>query len=92
MREPRSGACSPGWRHLAAVKAGGLLKLYVDGQCVARSAPFDPGDYDLTNGQPLLIGFGQHDHFNGKMRDLRIYRRAMVDEELAGLREQSPAR
>ncbi|MHC4403235.1 MAG: LamG-like jellyroll fold domain-containing protein [Planctomycetota bacterium] len=85
-------ALQPGWRHLAAVKAGGLLKLYVDGQCVAQSTPFDPGDYDLTNGQPLLIGFGSHDHFNGRMRDLLIYRRAMVDEELAALREQSPAK
>jgi hypothetical protein len=82
-------ALEPGWRHLAAVKAGRLLKLYVDGQCVARSAPFEPGDYDLSNGQPLRIGFGSHDHFNGKMRDLRIYRRAMVDDELAALRKRA---
>jgi hypothetical protein len=85
-------ALPPGWRHLAAVKAGGRLKLYVDGECVAQSAPFDPGHYDLTNHQPLQIGFGSHDYFNGRMRELRIYRRAIVDEELAALCDQSPAR
>ena len=37
------------------------------------------------NGQPLLVGFGQHDHFNGKMRDLRMYNRARSDPDLGGL-------
>ena len=66
---------APGWRHVAAVKAGGPLKLYVDGQCVATSSQFDPAEYDLSNPSPLRIGFGQHDYFNGRMRDLRLYRR-----------------
>jgi hypothetical protein len=73
---------APGWRHLAAVKAGGLLKLYVDGQCVAHSTPFDPADYDLSTPSPLRIGFGQHDYFNGRMRDLRIYGRALGEDEI----------
>jgi hypothetical protein len=73
---------APGWRHITAVKAGGLLKLYVDGQCAARSSPFDPADYDLSIQSPLRIGFGQHDYFSGRMRDLRFYRRAMGDEEI----------
>ena len=84
-------ALRPGWRHLAAVKNDGSLKLYVDGQCVARAAQFDQAHCDITNRQPLLVGFGQHDHFNGKIRDLRIYRRALSDADLATLCKNTPA-
>ena len=84
-------ALRPGWRHLAAVKADGSLMLYVDGRCVARTAQFDPADCDLTHRQPLLVGFGKHDYFNGKMRDLRIYRRALSDADLANLCKNTPA-
>jgi hypothetical protein len=72
----------PGWHHLAAVKSEGLLTLYVDGKKVAESAPFDARDFDLTNDQPLKIGFGEHAHFNGKMRDLRIYSQGLSDTDL----------
>ena len=87
-----AGACAtcdrelaPGWRHVAAVKAGGSLKLYVDGRCAASSSPFDPAGYDLSVPSPLKIGFGQHDYFNGRMRDLRLYQRALADEEIRSL-------
>ena len=83
-------ALAPGWRHLAAVKSGGTLKLYVDGVCVARTEPFDPAKYNLTNKQPLLVGFGSHDYFNGKMRDLRIYRRALGDADVQKLGKTKP--
>jgi hypothetical protein len=76
---------APGWRHVAAVKTAGLLKLYVDGQCVAASSPFEPADYDLSNASPLRIGFGQHDYFNGRMADLRVYRRAIGEEDVRAL-------
>jgi hypothetical protein len=69
----------PGWQHLAAVKSGDRLKLYVNGQCVATSSAFDPAALDVSNDQPLRIGFGRHDYFNGKMRDLRIYGAALDD-------------
>jgi hypothetical protein len=78
-------ALAPGWRHVAAIRAGDRLKLYVDGQCVATSTPLNPDDYDLSNQEPLKIGFGQHDYFNGKLRDLRIYRRALTDGEIQEL-------
>jgi hypothetical protein len=67
------------------VKAGGSLKLYVDGRCAASSSPFDPAAYDLSVTAPLKIGFGQHDYFNGRMRDLRLYQRALTDEEIRSL-------
>ena len=75
----------PGWRHVVAMRHGTLLKLYVDGEWVATSSSFDPEAYNLTNGQPLRIGFGQHDFFNGHMKDVRIYNRALTDDEIGQL-------
>lgn len=75
----------PGWRHLTAVRDANQLKLYIDGQAAATSAPFDPREYDLQTEAPLTIGFGPHDYFRGKMRDLRIYGRALSDAEIARL-------
>ena len=76
-------ALEPGWRHIAAVKDGGSLRLYVDGRCVARNDGFDPKTFDLDNDQPLRIGFGEHDYFNGKMQDLRIYSGVLSDAAIA---------
>jgi len=76
---------APGWRHVAAVKAGDRLKLYVDGTCVATSTPFRATDYPLANRQPLCIGRGQHDHFCGALGDLRIYSRSLTDAEVQAL-------
>jgi hypothetical protein len=73
---------APGWRHLAAVRSGGELKLYINGEVVGTSSRFDPAGYDLSNGQPLWIGFGQHDYFCGSMADVRLYRGALSAEEI----------
>ncbi|MFK7779377.1 MAG: hypothetical protein QM501_14830, partial [Gimesia sp.] len=75
----------PGWRHITAVKAKDRLKLYVDGKLVASSSQFDPGDYDLTNIEPLKIGFGAHDYFNGNMKKLKLFRRALKGDEIQKL-------
>ena len=42
-----------------------------------------PAAFDLDNDRPLLIGFGQHDYFNGRLSDVRLYRRAVTKEEIA---------
>ena len=78
-------ALQPGWRHIAAVKTDSRLKLYVDGVKVAQSSDFDPHLFNLSNHSPLRIGFGQHDYFNGKMKDLRIYHGALSNEEIHNL-------
>lgn len=79
---------SPGWNHLAAVKHGGQLNLYVNGKPVATSTTFHPAEYDLSNQKPLMIGFGAHDYFNGSLRDLRLYDRALTDVEVVKLSQQ----
>ena len=78
-------ALTPGWHHLVAVREKDRLGLYVDGARVAQSSVFDPAAYDLITGAPLKIGFGQHDYFNGRMKDLRIYNRVLDSGEIREL-------
>lgn len=78
-------ALESGWRHIVAVKGHDRLKLYVDGKLVATSSAYRSRDFPLSNQQPLKIGFGPHDYFNGSMSDLRIYRRVLTDPEIARL-------
>ena len=75
----------PGWRHLAAVRQGQRLKLFVDGKLVATSVKLDAAAFDLTNDRPLTIGFGAHAYFRGSLSDLRLYGRALAAEEVAAL-------
>jgi len=71
-----------GWQHLTAVKDQEHLKIYLNGDQVSRSTRFDSSLFDLATDQPLKIGFGQHDYFNGKMKDIRIYDRALTTAEV----------
>ena len=54
-------ALPAGWCHLAAVREGGRLRLYVDGHLVAAGG--DPGApaLDVTTDAPLHLGAGPHD-------------------------------
>jgi hypothetical protein len=76
---------APGWRHLAAVRRGGRLEIFVDGVKAAESASFQPGQYELTCGRPMQIGRGENDFFNGRLADLRIYNRALSPDAIRGL-------
>ncbi len=76
-----------GWHHVAAQRAGRELKLFVDGKRVATSAPFEPSQFDLSIDAPLRIGFGPTDSFHGRLREVRIWDRALPVEEI--VREQS---
>ncbi len=78
-----------GWRHLAAVRADDRLQLYVDGKLVTESTAFDSHEWNLQPDMPLKIGFGQHDYFNGRMKDVRIYGRALRADQIRELHEES---
>ncbi|MCY4436883.1 MAG: LamG domain-containing protein [Chloroflexi bacterium] len=80
-------ALAPGWRHLTAVRAGNQLRLYVDGVAVSTSDATAHVPGSIANDQPLRIGFGQHDHFNGSLADVRVYGRALSAAEIAALQE-----
>ena len=75
----------PGWKHLAAIREGGCLKLYMGGKQVAKSSSFDPADYDVSTDKPLRIGFGQTDYFSGRIANVRIYNRALRNAEIQKL-------
>ncbi|MBI3861235.1 MAG: LamG domain-containing protein [Planctomycetia bacterium] len=74
-----------GWHHVAAVRGGGKLQLYVDGKLVGESAVLTPGDFNLTNRQPLRIGFGAQDYFRGDLTDVQLYRGALSPGQVLNL-------
>lgn len=80
-------ALKPGWRDIVAVKEKDRLKLYVDGKLVATSSEFDAKDYNLNNKKSLKIGFGSHDYFNGKMKNLKLFQRALHADEVQKLHQ-----
>jgi hypothetical protein len=67
------------------VKRARRLELFVDGQAVAESSVFNPRSFDLHNHQPLRIGFGETDYFSGKIREVRVYNRALTAVEIQRL-------
>ncbi|MCC6423285.1 MAG: LamG domain-containing protein [Phycisphaerales bacterium] len=72
-----------GWHDVAAVRSSAGVSLYLDGQLRAQCA--GGGELDLSNDQPLRIGFGAYDYFRGKMMDVRLYNRAINLEEARSL-------
>jgi hypothetical protein len=74
----------PGWKHVAAVRDGANMKLYVDGRLAAESGS-DEAPLAVTTDAPLRIGFGPHSQFQGKIREVRIYNRALDDGQLQAL-------
>jgi len=81
---------APDWRHLAAVRERGRLKLYVDGRLAAQSSTFNGTDYNVSTQRPPRIGFGQTDYFRGRMQDVRAYNRALNESEVARLASVRP--
>lgn len=84
-----TGACishdhelPPGWVHLAAQREGDTLALYLNGQ---KTNERTGAAINIDNKAPLKIGLGQHDYFNGRMKDVRIYGRALDEAEIAKL-------
>jgi hypothetical protein len=75
-------ALPAGRHHIAAVRDGDVLRLYVDGNLVAESSSFDSAEFDLDTEQSLKIGFGAHQYFKGTMNDLRLYRGALTVDEI----------
>ncbi len=83
---------SSAWHHVAAVKSADRLTLVVDGKRVAESAAFNAADYDLDTTAPLRIGAGANGPFNGRLSDLRIYRRPLETSEIRQLAATPPRR
>jgi hypothetical protein len=78
-----------GWQHVAAVRRRDVLELYHNGRRVAVSRP-GGAPLDLDNPQPLRIGAGPNDYFQGRMVDLRLYARALDERDIASVSRLSP--
>jgi hypothetical protein len=74
-----------GRHHVAAVRDGDTLRLYLDGEEVAQSSSFNAADFDLNTEENLKIGFGSHQYFKGAMSDVRLYRGALSPAEIRSL-------
>ena len=74
------------WVHAAAVKDGARLTLYLDG--VARGATAVPAEV-YSDARTLGLGgnphFGGNESLPGKFSDLRLYSRALSQEEVQAL-------
>ncbi|MBI2425304.1 MAG: LamG domain-containing protein [Candidatus Hydrogenedentes bacterium] len=77
-----------GWVHVAAVRGGGQAAIWLNGAKVAQREATKMG---VDNDVPLTIGFGQHDYFNGMLRDVRIYRGALDENAIADLAKTGQA-
>jgi hypothetical protein len=83
------GSISPRqWQHIAFVRRGNQGFSYVDGE--PSGGPHDLSELgDLTNGKPLRVGRREHEpnpaFFNGRLDDLRIYSRALDQDEIRRL-------
>lgn len=77
--------CPPGWVHVAAVRRSRNLELFVNGKRVVQSGdrPQEPLDVDCDS--PLRIGFGNLTHFSGALSDVRLYRGALFENDVAKL-------
>jgi hypothetical protein len=75
-----------GWRRVAAVRRGRQLSLYVDGR-LAATQQNEGEPLDISNSVPLQIGFGPQAHFTGRIREVRLYNRALRAEEVRLLSE-----
>lgn len=74
-----------GWHHVAAVRSGETLRLFVDGQPVASETVEGSGAFDLSTEAPLRLGSGPNAPFRGRLAEVRLHRRALSEEEIERL-------
>ncbi len=80
----------PGWHHLAVVRRKNELGVYVDGKPTANSK-LNTAPCDVSNSVPLTIGFGPNAYFSGRIREVRLYQRAIDQQEVNRLRSGVPS-
>jgi len=81
------------WIHLAGTFNNKKFRLYIDGK-EAASGKMEMS-YRFSDQNPLIIGSNtndqgreMHDHFLGRIDDLRVYNRALSAEEIADIYRQ----
>ncbi|MFM8175617.1 MAG: LamG-like jellyroll fold domain-containing protein [Pirellulaceae bacterium] len=72
------------WHHVAAVRRGSDLELWMDGRFVARKHQPDLSTYDLSSQAILKIGSGRHGTLQGNIGQVQIFSRALSPKQLEG--------
>lgn len=85
----RGHSLSEDWHHVAAVKTGKSLVLYLDGKEVARHEA-DLGGYELRSEAPLQVGTGRNGPLRGTLREVRVYCEALTDEAIGEMAKARP--
>jgi hypothetical protein len=74
------------WVHLAVVVRDNIITFYLDGRAVGISCFGNQFTFPARDvGAPLTIGSFERDEFNGLLDDVRIYNRALSDNEVKAL-------
>ena len=70
------------WHHVAGVREGSTIKLYVDGQM--EQSTHMPADLNISNSSSLWIGAAYTGgwSFNGSIDEVHIWKRALSAEEI----------
>jgi len=71
------------WTHLAGVRHGRQLRLYVKGKLAATSQLRDGPGFNLNNSLFLLIGFGAQNCLTGCLAEVLLYHGALDADTLA---------
>jgi hypothetical protein len=66
-----------GWHHLAGVRDGRTVTLYVDGVAVAAAEGETDGAFAPSGGTPLTLGGGPRADLEGELADVRLWDRAL---------------
>ncbi len=74
-----------GWAHITAQRKGADMKLFINGHMVNKKAS---ADIKFNNSESIKIGLGQHDFFNGHIKDLRIYSTAIGQRKIKNLSQK----
>ncbi len=84
-------ALQAGWRHVAAVRAGQTIELFVDGELTGKdTSDAGLGSIDAGDGSSFVIGGGPRASFDGELADVRLYRRALSSAEVRSGAAQLP--